>query len=278
MTDSEDSSLLVVLLETHANLWGQLTSASDHQQLTPSAFMEQVLSYLNSFLLMSDGNRLAVFAIHIASSHMLYQSPSLQSPTARQRGGSQEPPSQAILQQLQHVLQDGQGQQQGGPMLAAALSRALCYLRQHAPTAAARAQGRAQPRLLCLAASSDTTLQYIPTMNAIFAAQKLGVVIDACMVGSRDSAFLQQAAHLTGGLYLRPPRPAALLQYLLTLFLADVSTRKLLQLPPEQGVNFSASCFCHKKSIDLGFVCSVCLSIFCQEVERCMTCGTVFGT
>ena len=53
------------------------------------------------------------------------------------------------------------------------------------------------------------------------ALQKLGVVIDACMVGSRDSAFLQQAAHLTGGLYLRPPRPAALLQYLLVCQLAS---------------------------------------------------------
>ena len=45
--------------------------------------------------------------------------------------------------------------------------------------------------------------------------QKLGVVLDACMVGTGDSAFLQQAAHLTCGLYLRPFQPAALLQYLL---------------------------------------------------------------
>lgn len=35
------------------------------------------------------------------------------------------------------------------------------------------------------------------------------------MLGTADSAFLQQAAHVTGGLYLRPSRPRALLQYLL---------------------------------------------------------------
>ena len=35
------------------------------------------------------------------------------------------------------------------------------------------------------------------------------------MVGSQDSAFLQQAAHITKGLYLRPKRTGALLQYLL---------------------------------------------------------------
>lgn len=59
--------------------------------------------------------------------------------------------------------------------------------------------------------------QYIPTMNAIFAAQRCGVLIDACYLGASQSAFLQQAAHLTGGLYLRPARPAGLLQYLLTV-------------------------------------------------------------
>jgi hypothetical protein len=42
----------------------------------------------------------------------------------------------------------------------------------------------------------------------------LQVVIDACVVGA-SSAFLQQAAHLTGGVYLCPARPAGLLQYLL---------------------------------------------------------------
>lgn len=46
-------------------------------------------------------------------------------------------------------------------------------------------------------------------------AQRNDVVVDACMVGGADSAFLQQAAHLTGGLYLRPPRPGGLLQTLL---------------------------------------------------------------
>lgn len=63
----------------------------------------------------------------------------------------------------------------------------------------------------------DVPAQYIPTMNAIFAAQRSGVVIDACYLGSSQSAFLQQAAHLTGGVYLRPARPAGLLQYLLTV-------------------------------------------------------------
>lgn len=45
--------------------------------------------------------------------------------------------------------------------------------------------------------------------------QRHGIVIDTCMVGSQDSAFLQQAAHISEGLYLRPKHTGALLQYLL---------------------------------------------------------------
>ena len=45
--------------------------------------------------------------------------------------------------------------------------------------------------------------------------QSLVIVLDAVMVGGADSAFLQQAAHLTGGIYQRLARPSALLQYLL---------------------------------------------------------------
>ena len=55
--------------------------------------------------------------------------------------------------------------------------------------------------------------------NAISEAISIGcpsrqVVVDSCVVGA-PSAFLQQAAHLTGGVYLCPARPAGLLQYLL---------------------------------------------------------------
>jgi transcription initiation factor TFIIH subunit 3 len=47
------------------------------------------------------------------------------------------------------------------------------------------------------------------------AVQKSEVAIDACLLGRADSTFLQQAAHLTGGVYLKPKHRGALLQYLL---------------------------------------------------------------
>lgn len=44
--------------------------------------------------------------------------------------------------------------------------------------------------------------------------QRSGILIDACRLGAGHSSFLQQAAYLTGGTYLRPAQPQALVQYL----------------------------------------------------------------
>jgi transcription initiation factor TFIIH subunit 3 len=36
------------------------------------------------------------------------------------------------------------------------------------------------------------------------------------------------------------------------VFAVDAGTRRLLRLPEPAGVDFRASCFCHKRQIDLG--------------------------
>ena len=49
------------------------------------------------------------------------------------------------------------------------------------------------------------------------------------------------------------------------LFLPDPSVRSKLTLPPRAQVDYRAACFCHRHLIDVGYVCSVCLSseLFC---------------
>ena len=49
--------------------------------------------------------------------------------------------------------------------------------------------------------------------------QRSEVIVDACMLSSGESTFLQQATHLTGGIYLRPKHRGGLLQYLLVCLL-----------------------------------------------------------
>ncbi|KAH8705141.1 putative transcription factor TFIIH subunit Tfb4 [Talaromyces proteolyticus] len=155
----------------------------------------------------------------------------------------------------------------------------------HAPTgpsaAAVSTSGNAnvglQSRILIVSVSSstDSAHQYIPIMNGIFACQRLHVPVDVCKL-SGDAVFLQQAADATRGVYMSPTEPRGLLQYLMMAFLPDQRSRKHLILPSRVDVDFRAACFCHRRVVNIGFVCSICLSIFCEPPENgdCLTCGT----
>ncbi|XP_052278359.1 general transcription factor IIH subunit 3-like [Dreissena polymorpha] len=96
------------------------------------------------------------------------------------------------------------------------------------------------------------------------------VVIDACILES-DSGLLQQACDITGGMYLKIPQPAGLLQYLLWVNLPDPVSREKLNLSPRVQVNYRAACFCHRNIIDIGYVCSVCLSSMCSSALTART-------
>ena len=116
-------------------------------------------------------------------------------------------------------------------------------------------------------------------MNAIFAAQQLAVPIDACVFGKTDVPLLQQACLLAKGVYIKPDATSlerALVQALLMHFLADKETRELLRMPHQRSVDMRASCVCHDRLLDIGFVCSVCLSIYCERQAICDTCSVRF--
>lgn len=147
---------------------------------------------------------------------------------------------------------------------------------------ATTSSGSSTSRILILSTSPDNSTQYIPTMNAIFAAQRLGIAIDVLTLASA-STFLQQAADATGGIHLSlisPTSHAGLLQTLMLGFLPDPTARQNLISPSQTsgagGVDFRAACFCHRRIVDVGFVCSICLSIFCEPVPdgTCLTCGS----
>ncbi|CAG8126035.1 unnamed protein product [Penicillium salamii] len=129
--------------------------------------------------------------------------------------------------------------------------------------------------IVSVSGSSDSAHQYIPVMNSIFACQRLHIPIDVCKL-SGDAVFLQQASDATKGIYMSLTEPRGLLQYLMMAFLPDQRSRRHLVLPTRVDVDFRAACFCHRRVVDVGFVCSICLSIFCEPPpeNECLTCGT----
>ena len=114
-------------------------------------------------------------------------------------------------------------------------------------------------RILILSVSGDLAAQYIPIMNTIFACQRQGIPIDIAKIAG-DTVFLQQASDATKGTYIKLERPQGLLQYLMMGFMSDGEARRHLVAPTAVGVDFRAACFCHRRVVDTGWVCSVCLS------------------
>ncbi|XP_009363173.1 general transcription and DNA repair factor IIH subunit TFB4 isoform X1 [Pyrus x bretschneideri] len=269
---ADDVSLLMVLLDTNPFFWSS-------SNLPFSKFLPHVLTFLNSILLLNQLNQVVVIATGYNSCSYIYDSSS-DSNQGSDHGRIMPARCSNLLQKLEEfVIKDEQlfkeGSREGisSSLLSGSLSMALCYIQRVFRSGPLHPQ----PRILCLQGSSDGPEQYVAIMNSIFSAQRSMVPIDSCYMGSSNSAFLQQASYITGGVYLKPQQPNGLFQYLSTVFATDLHSRAFLQLPKSLGVDFRASCFCHKKTIDMGYICSVCLSIFCKHHKKCSTCGSVFG-
>ncbi|XP_052201023.1 general transcription and DNA repair factor IIH subunit TFB4 [Diospyros lotus] len=263
---TDDVSLLMVLLDTNPFFW----STPNADFLSFSKFISHVLAFLNSTVLLNQLNQVVVIATGFNTCGYVYDSSTA---APNQRAESLLPKLEEFVAKDEQLSKEGAAAGIGSSLLSGSLSMALCYIQRVFRSGPLHPQ----PRILCLHGSPDGPGQYVAIMNAIFSAQRSMVPIDSCVVGAQHSAFLQQASYITGGVYLKPQQLDGLFQYLSTVFATDLHSRRFLQLPKPVGVDFRASCFCHKNTIDMGYICSVCLSIFCKHHKKCSTCGSVFG-
>ncbi|NXK51472.1 TF2H3 factor, partial [Chauna torquata] len=277
----DELSLLVIVIDTNPIWWGK--KAQGEAEFTLSKCIDAAMVLGNSHLFMNRTNKLAVIASHTQESRFLYPGKrwafadllgdggsSVESNCSGSKDGKYElltAINDAIVDEIKDLMTktDMRGQQTE-TLLAGSLAKALCCILLMIEFS--------RP-LSVIKAAEDSALQYMNFMNVIFAAQKQSILIDACVLDS-DSGLLQQACDITGGIYLKVPHMPSLLQYLLWVFLPDQEQRSQLVLPPPIHVDYRAACFCHRNLIEIGYVCSVCLSIFCNFSPICSTCETAF--
>ncbi|CAI5444723.1 unnamed protein product [Caenorhabditis angaria] len=114
-------------------------------------------------------------------------------------------------------------------------------------------------------------------MNLFFSAAKQNICVDVIsLADDNNGGILQQAADITGGLFLHTPNPTNLLKVLMTHVLADPAYRASFPQPTLDSVDYRASCACHHQLVSNGWVCSVCLSVLCQYMPICKVCKSVF--
>ncbi|KAF5284301.1 hypothetical protein FQA39_LY04594 [Lamprigera yunnana] len=267
---TDEISLLVIVLDTNP---GQRIIRENSQTLTQC--VDSIIAFGNSHLMQKSQNKLAVMACHAKSSEFIY--PGMGKPLdIRQIDGQYEVftlVEKTIKNNLYKIIAGESTGFSNESLLAGALSMALCYIHRIQRTKPAGC--RLNNRILVVTGSGDSAFQYMSYMNVFFTAQKHNIVIDVCALDQHLS-LLQQGCDITGGLYLKIPQLQGLLQYLLWVFLPEPPIRPKLVLPPPVKVDYRAACFCHQEMVDVGFVCSVCLSIFCKFSPICTTCHTVF--
>ncbi|GCB82700.1 hypothetical protein scyTo_0021689, partial [Scyliorhinus torazame] len=285
----EDTDLLVIVVDVNPIWWGQ--QILKESQFTLSKCMDAVMVMGNSHLVMRRSNRLAIIASHSQESRFLYPGKhwklgsfaesgdvnSAESTSSGSKDGKYELlaiGNDIITEEIKDLMAKTEVRAQlTETLLAGSLAKALCYI--YKVNKELEAGRELKSRILVIKAAEDSAAQYMNFMNVIFAAQKQNILIDACVLDS-ESGLLQQASDITGGLYLKIPQIQSLSQYLLWVFLPDPEQRSKLVLPPPVHVDYRAACFCHRNLIEIGYVCSVCLSIFCNFSPICTTCETAF--
>ncbi|CAH0555092.1 unnamed protein product [Brassicogethes aeneus] len=269
-SSTDETSLLVVIFDSNP---GQQFLRDNTHVLTHC--LDSIIAFSNAHLMQKAQNKLAVMACHSKTSQFIFPGPG-KPIDIRQTDGQYEiftMVEKTIKHNLSKLLGSDISNILTESLLAGTIAMALCYI--------ARMQRIKSPgikinsRILLVTGSSDSASQYMNYMNVFFTAQKHNVVIDVCALDQHLS-LLQQGCDITGGLYLKLPQLQGLLQYLLWVFLPEPPIREKLVLPPPVKVDYRAACFCHRELIDIGFVCSVCLSIFCKFSPICTTCHTVF--
>ena len=270
-TDKEQPSVLVIILDTNPIFWSerQAECAIQPSLLNFTQMIEHLIIYINSHLLLHAANNVAIISNHPTRTEFLFCGSGASDAQTEFRKQTH-----TLIEKLRAIGTDYSCESESS-QFSASLSLALCYINRVKKVTASE---NLDCKILMLQGTQDTSDQYISMMNCIFSAQKMNVIVDACVLSTKNSTFLQQACYLTSGIYLciNPELQQGFLQYLLTIFLPDKNTRHLFAMPIRNQIDLRASCFCHRQPIEIGYVCSVCLSIYCKFHPVCSTCGTKF--
>ncbi|KAL6855046.1 RNA polymerase II transcription factor B subunit 4 [Amphichorda felina] len=306
VTTAEDTpSLLAIVLDTNPRAWAALNKV-----LPLSRAIANILVFVNAHLAFSNTNQVALIAAHVNRAVWLYPSPQNSGATKDASGDvnmedAAAPPTTpgsankypqfaqieaAVLASVRRLV-DGTTKddlEATTTQLSGALTLALCHINkasQSLNASISNVTDTTKPnattpstlkgRIVVISVSDSEPAQYIPTMNAVFAAAHAQVAIDTLAL-SGDPTFLQQACFNTNGTFLAAPNPQGILTYLMFGLVADTEARQSLVAPTHDTVDFRAACFCHGRVVDTGFICSICLSIFCElpDDATCLTCGT----
>ncbi|OAF68365.1 General transcription factor IIH polypeptide 3 [Intoshia linei] len=124
-----------------------------------------------------------------------------------------------------------------------------------------------QCEIIIISMSNGVPKDIVSLIMCAHTANKLDTTINVYNL-NQDCDYLKEICNKSLGKYYKTNRYNNLYYELLWLY-----GPKSIKNPIIQTKNhMAATCFCHSKIIDIGFVCSTCLSIYCSFQPICSKC------
>jgi hypothetical protein len=154
--------------------------------------------------------------------------------------------------------------------VAQAISRGLCFIKKRG----------SEGHIVVFDCSQDPTdfsAQTVALSNCAWACGSLAKTSVVALGSSKPSSALLGLVSRTCGIFI--PHQFTLtaggLSEALLFHLVAPMTYNLKVRPQETSQEMNASCVCHNKVVDKGYICSICLSIHCSDAAGiCSVCGS----
>ncbi|CAK9303994.1 unnamed protein product [Gordionus sp. m RMFG-2023] len=308
--NAEDNfNLLSIIIDLNELYWGNLEilSKNNKDNFLLNDFVLTIISFSNAYLINNPLNHLNIIATSTSKTKILFNSlhgikftnSSIELTNTYTNFQYLHKLKDITISNVKEMFTNVKLNSTHGTLIAAPVLQALSIMNKFEKQISHIGQ-KSMNRILIIKTEGDAPNQYIDLMNAIFAAQKMNVMIDGCILG-KDSDIIHQATFMTDGKYFKLHNSDdnvknvfnatqngdndiiynySLLEYLFWLYLPNNNEfRSNFILPREENIDFRAICFCHKdnrKHLDIGFVCSSCLAVFCSFTPICTMCNVHF--
>jgi len=273
--------LFTILLDTNPYFW-------TNDGISFEDILDTLCIALNIHLSTKSDNRIALYSFDAASKNMIFPQEDNPEDEIVVRKCNYEEINALIMRRFSEQFL--QNKDNGAPYskLSAPLSKALCYINSKM----ASSETLKSAKLLIISKSKYRKEEYSSLMNAVFAATKKNIPIDTIIITDQNSkessfnTFLIQASYLSKGIHLEINQKKGLIQYFTQTILIETKCREQFVLPSFkkesiQKINIAiCQCGCSKE-IEKGYVCSVCLRLYCDQFVKkgqgqCMTCKKRF--
>lgn len=285
-------NLLVLVIDVNVLAWCEGVKIKIEKNTTEiiklADFLKSLFNFFRLYCFMGNSERLCIIATCSKTSKIIFENY-----VKHTKGFFTDADfCQEIYEDLIHFIKENTNDKLKESTLSSALMIGLCYINR----IKILYDSKITSRLFLLDVSEPHfyTKQYTQLMNIAYNAKRNNIIIDVFSLTDKTTV-LEQMCNITSGLYIdnstfanincgRNKMEEILTQLMIFWYLPSNNSRKFFSNTYVNDDTNLAVCSCHNKQIDIAYICSCCLTIYCSEKDTqtnkdrmfCINCKTRF--